>query len=198
MAPHESLHQSGRRSPVDLEAELRAAIEEGWHRRREGGLSLAGQFADAFTNGAGTASDVFDLADFRSSELDRHDALLSAGVSELRAFAESELLDALLAAVLTFAREHPAAPLRVGEDAERGPADAASTHFEGVAASAGRAEWDPGAVRPDTTERAVAAAEIATILAHAIEDALERVSARRECSLAGCYLRGQLPDPNWS
>jgi hypothetical protein len=188
MPPHESLPQSGRRSPVELESELRAAIEEGWHRRREGGLSLAGQFADAFSNGAGAASDVFDLADFRPSELDRHDALLSGGVSELRAFAEGELLNALLAAVLTFAREHPDAPLLVDEDAERGPTETASRHPEGVAASARRAEWELGAVRPDITATAVAAAEIATILEHAIEDALERVSARRECSLPGCYL----------
>jgi len=49
------------------EAEVRAAITEQWQAPRDGGLSLAGEFADAFGTIAAAADGLWNVDDFRPS-----------------------------------------------------------------------------------------------------------------------------------
>ena len=63
-------------------------------------LSLAGEFADAFGTITAAVDGLWQTDDFRPSELDRYDGLLS----------EATLLDAVIAALNIFAAEYPEAP----------------------------------------------------------------------------------------
>ena len=92
------------------EAEIRAAIIERWTAPRVGGLSLAGEFADAFGTITAAADGLWKVDDFRPSELDRYDGLLSAATTRVRRAAETMLLDAVIAALTVFAAEYPEAP----------------------------------------------------------------------------------------
>jgi hypothetical protein len=91
------------------EAEVRAAVIERWQAPRVGGLSLASEFADAFGTITATADGLWNTDDFRPSELDRYDGLLSAATSRVRRAAEAMLLDAVIAALTMFAAEFPEA-----------------------------------------------------------------------------------------
>ena len=92
------------------EAEVRAWIIEGWTAPRDGGLSLAGEFADAFGTITAAADGLWQTDDFRPSELDRYDGLLSETTSRVRRAAEAMLLDAVIEALMNFAAEYPEAP----------------------------------------------------------------------------------------
>jgi hypothetical protein len=92
------------------EAEVRAAIIERWHAPRLGGLSLAGEFADAFGTITAAADGLWNVDDFRPSELDRYDGLLSAATTRVQRAAETMLLDAVIEALIIFAAEYPEAP----------------------------------------------------------------------------------------
>jgi hypothetical protein len=92
------------------EAEVRAAIIERWQAPRVGGLSLAGEFADAFGTITAAADGLWKTDDFRPSELDRYDSLMSAATIRVRRAAEAMLLDAVIAALSTFAAEYSKAP----------------------------------------------------------------------------------------
>jgi hypothetical protein len=92
------------------EAEVRAAVIERWQAPRVGGLSLAGEFADAFGTITAAADGLWHTDDFRPSELDRHDDLLSDATTGVRRAAETQLLDAVIEALITFAAEFPEAP----------------------------------------------------------------------------------------
>jgi hypothetical protein len=92
------------------EAEVRAAIIERWQAPRVGGLSLAGEFADAFGTITAAADGLWQTDDFRPSELDRYDGLLSAATTRVRRAAETMLLDAVIAALITFAAEYADSP----------------------------------------------------------------------------------------
>jgi hypothetical protein len=92
------------------EADIRASVHERWTRPREGGLSIAAEFSDAFVTAFAAADGLWNTDDFRPSELDRYDALLSEALTLVRREAESRLLDALVEALTTFAVEHPDAP----------------------------------------------------------------------------------------
>ena len=92
------------------EAEVRAAVIERWTAPRVGGLSLAGEFADAFGTITAAADGLWQTDDFRPSELDRYDGLLSAATTGVRREAEATLLDAVIAALISFAAEFPDAP----------------------------------------------------------------------------------------
>ena len=92
------------------EAEIGAAILCRWAAPRVGGLSLAAEFADAFGTITAAADGLWNLDDFRVSELDRYDGLLSAATTRVRRAAETMLLDAVMAALTVFAAEYPEAP----------------------------------------------------------------------------------------
>ena len=92
------------------EAAIRAAIYGSWARPCDGGLSLAAEFSDAFGAAVRATDDLWDTDDFRPSELDRYDALLSAAGTTVRRSAEVTLLEAIVAALVVFATEHPDAP----------------------------------------------------------------------------------------
>ena len=97
------------------EDEIRSAILERWIRPREGRLSLAAQFSDAIGAAIGVVDAIWDVANFRPSEEARFDALLSAAVTAVQHEAETKLLEAVIAALVTFAAEHPAAPRAQGK-----------------------------------------------------------------------------------
>ena len=92
------------------ETEVRAAVIERWQAPRDGGLSLAGEFADAFGTITAAAGGLWNVDDFRPSELDRYDGLLSEATTRVRRAAETMLLDAVIEALITFAAEYPEAP----------------------------------------------------------------------------------------
>ena len=92
------------------ETEVRAAIIERWQAPRVGGLSLAGEFADAFGTIPAAVDGLWQTDDFRPSELDRYDDLLSVATTRVRRAAEAMLLDAVIAALITFGTEYPEAP----------------------------------------------------------------------------------------
>jgi hypothetical protein len=92
------------------EAEVRAAVIERWQAPRVGGLSLAGEFADAFGTITAAADGLWQTDDFRPSELDRYDDLLSEDTTRVHRAAEAMLLDAVIAALIIFAAEYPEAP----------------------------------------------------------------------------------------
>ena len=92
------------------EAEVRAAVIEPWQAPREGRLSLAAEFADAFGTVTAAADGLWQTDDFRPSELDRYDGLMSAATTRVRREAEAMLLDAVIAALISFAAEYPEAP----------------------------------------------------------------------------------------
>jgi len=73
-------------------------------------LSLAGEFADAFGTITAAADGLWNVDEFRPSELDRYDGLLSAATTRVRREAEATLLDAVTAALTVFAAEYPEAP----------------------------------------------------------------------------------------
>jgi hypothetical protein len=91
-------------------AEVRAAIIERWQAPRAGRLSLAGEFADAFGTITAAADGLWNVDDFRPSELDRYDGLISAATTRVRRTAEAMLLDAVIEALISFAAEYPEAP----------------------------------------------------------------------------------------
>ena len=97
-------------NPALDEAEIRAAIRARWTRSPDVGLSLAGEFSDAIGAALGAVHGLWETADFRPSELDRYDALLSAAGTMARRAAEAILLEAIVDALVVFAAEHPAAP----------------------------------------------------------------------------------------
>jgi len=92
------------------ETEVRASIVERWTAPRVGGLSLAGEFADAFGTITAAADGLWNVDDFRRSELDRYDGLMSAATTRVRREAEATLLDAVIAALISFVAEFPEAP----------------------------------------------------------------------------------------
>jgi hypothetical protein len=92
------------------EAEVRAWITERWQAPRVGGLSLASEFADAFGTITAAVDGLWQTDDFRPSELDRYDGLLSEATTRVRGAAEAMLLDAVIEALITFAAEYPEAP----------------------------------------------------------------------------------------
>jgi hypothetical protein len=92
------------------EAEVRATIIECWAAPREGRRSLAGEFADAFGTITAAADGLWNVDDFRPSELDRYDGLMSAATVRVRQAAETMLLDAVIEALIVFAAEFPEAP----------------------------------------------------------------------------------------
>jgi hypothetical protein len=92
------------------ETEVRAAIIERWQAPRVGGLSLAGEFADAFGTITAAADGLWNVDDFRPSELDRYDGLLSEATTRVRQAAEAMLLEAVIEALITFAADYPEAP----------------------------------------------------------------------------------------
>ena len=73
-------------------------------------LSLAGEFADAFGTITAAADGLWNVDEFRPSELDRYDGLLSAATTRVRREAEATLLDAVIAALTALAAEYPEAP----------------------------------------------------------------------------------------
>ena len=92
------------------EAEVRAAVIQRWRAPRVGGLSLAGEFADAFGTITAAADGLWQTDDFRPSELDHWDQWLSEATTRVRRAAEAMLLDAVIAALIVFAAEYPEAP----------------------------------------------------------------------------------------
>lgn len=92
------------------EEEIRFRVIEQWAAPQRGRLSLASAFADAFATITAAADGLWATDDFRPSELDRYDALLSAASVRVRQAAEAMLLDAVISALTRFAHEHPDAP----------------------------------------------------------------------------------------
>jgi hypothetical protein len=92
------------------EVEVRAWVIERWQAPRVGGLSLAEEFADAFGTITAAADGLWNVDDFRPSELDRHDRLLSDATTRVRQVAETLLVEAVIAALTAFAAEYPEAP----------------------------------------------------------------------------------------
>jgi hypothetical protein len=92
------------------EAEVRVWISERWEAPRDGRLSLAGEFADAFGTITAAADGLWNVNDFRPSELDRYDDLFSEATIRVRRAAEAMLLDAVIEAMTMFAAEYPEAP----------------------------------------------------------------------------------------
>jgi len=92
------------------QAEIRASIQERWTRSRQSRLSLASELSDAFGAATAVVDGLWDTDDFRASELERYDELLSGAVARIHREAQMRLLDALVAACVSFAAEHPTAP----------------------------------------------------------------------------------------
>jgi hypothetical protein len=92
------------------EDEIRALIQERWVRSCEGGLSLAGEFSDAFGATSAVVNGLWDIDDFRASELEPYDRLLSGAIATIARELETRLLDAIVGACVAFALEHPEAP----------------------------------------------------------------------------------------
>jgi hypothetical protein len=88
---------------VPDEAKIRAHLLGAWNAPRPGTLSLAGQFADAFGTITAVADGLWAIDDFRPSEVDRYDALLSEATVRVRQIAEAALLDAVIDALAAFA-----------------------------------------------------------------------------------------------
>jgi hypothetical protein len=90
--------------------EIRAAIVAAWEAPRPGRLSLAGEFADGLGTITEAVTPMWAIDDFRASEEERFDGLLSEATVSVRIAAEAMLLDAVVRAMVAFAAECPAAP----------------------------------------------------------------------------------------
>lgn len=92
---------------------IRDQVEHAWrHERLASGLPAADEFSDAF-NGIGRAVEtIWQIDDFRASELARLDTLVGEAIPPVRREAERKLLEAVTAAAEQFAAEFPDAPLR--------------------------------------------------------------------------------------
>ena len=65
-------------------ADIRAAMATRWTQPVEGGLSLADAFSDAFGTAATVTDELWDTDDFRPTELERFDELLSEATRRIR------------------------------------------------------------------------------------------------------------------
>jgi ADP-ribosylglycohydrolase len=93
------------------EEEIRAALAREWGTPHGGyGLPIEGTFSDAFTLTQCLLDGLFDTSDLRESEQTRLDELTDAAVSPIRDDATRRINEAMVAAALTFALEHPSAP----------------------------------------------------------------------------------------
>jgi hypothetical protein len=90
--------------------EIREAVVTAWQAPRVGRLSLASEFADAFGTITAAADGLWQTDDFRPSELDRYDGLMSAATTRVRRAAEAMLLDAVIVALISFAAEYADSP----------------------------------------------------------------------------------------
>ena len=89
------------------EEEIRAAFGRAW-RYADGACG----WSDGWSMASGIATEPYDLEEMRPSELERLDELVGEAVRPIREAAGRQLIDAVVGAVLTFAREHPEAPRR--------------------------------------------------------------------------------------
>jgi hypothetical protein len=83
------------------------------------GQSIEGKFSDGVGATMLLLDGLFDLEDLRESEIARLDALADLAVRSIRDDARRRINEALVAAALTFAAEHP--------DAPRAPREATAT-----------------------------------------------------------------------
>lgn len=88
-------------STAPTEAEIRAVFDP-W------------RFDDAWSEHSGRIDLLYDTDDMRPSHLERLDHLLSEALDPIRDAAVRDLNDAIAAAVLRFAAEHPDAPRAAG------------------------------------------------------------------------------------
>lgn len=101
------------------EAEIREILDREF--ADDGTLNYAGRLGDAFADAAGVVDDaLYDCEDFRTSEQDAFDEAMYQAVRPIRERAIADTREALVAAVLRFAAEHPDAPRRI-RDVVDGP-----------------------------------------------------------------------------
>jgi len=100
------------------EEEIRAAIAREWRRppRRDSitgepiGLPIGGEYSDGVGACLCLLDGLFDLDKLRESEVDRLHELTFAAVDPIRDETQRRIVEALVAAGLAFAAEHPSAP----------------------------------------------------------------------------------------
>lgn len=92
------------------EEEVRAAIARAWHQRPPAGVSIDVLFSDAFTPMPGLLEGLWDPEELRPAERDRLLELAVARLDAIEADAHRRIVEALVAAALAFAAEHPDAP----------------------------------------------------------------------------------------
>jgi hypothetical protein len=86
------------------EEEIRAAIARQW------GGEIGRDFQDAFTGCQMLGDGLFDLDDMRPSEQECLDELTYHAIEPIRNQAQRQVNEAIVAAILDFAAEHPDAP----------------------------------------------------------------------------------------
>ena len=100
------------------EEEIRAAIAREWGRRpfrdsitgQPTGLPIEGHYSDGVGACVGLLDDLYDRDDLRKSEQDRLDELVYQAVDTIRDETRHRINEAIVAAALAFAAEHPDAP----------------------------------------------------------------------------------------
>jgi hypothetical protein len=100
---------------MTTEQAIRAAFQESWER------DVAIDFADAPIKAAGTVDDVFEVRDFRESEVAALDALLADAREEMRADYDAVIeryRESLEEVAVRFAREHPDAPRSAADETD--------------------------------------------------------------------------------
>ena len=93
------------------EEEIRAALAREWKRSHQPWPpSPELEWDLGWNRFAGMGDEVFDLEEFRPSEVERLDSLRHDATAPLRAEIERRLTDAVVSAILAFAAEYPDAP----------------------------------------------------------------------------------------
>ena len=96
---------------VPTRGAIREAVAAAWEAPRPDRLSLAGDFADAFGTVMEAIAPMWAGEDFRPSEEEAYDRLLSEATVRVRRAAEAMLLDAVADALVAFAEACPDAPM---------------------------------------------------------------------------------------
>lgn len=99
------------------EEEVRAAIAREWGAWPPVGPTIDLEFSDGIGRCASLADGLYDMDDLRQSEIDRLNALTFEAIDPIRQETRRQINEALVAAALAFAAEHPDAPRATREAA---------------------------------------------------------------------------------
>jgi hypothetical protein len=97
-------------SPAPTEEDIRATLVRAFHEPGLGRGSLSLRWDDIPYDWSTLTDDLYDMEEMRPSEIARLDELRRGAVEALFDGLDRRLVEALVAATLAFAAEHPDAP----------------------------------------------------------------------------------------